>query len=433
MSAEHLTGDETLHLRNPLLPVSKLREHRDKRLTDAEKITEAQKQQARREKALALEAEIKAIHQRTNQEIEELASNLLKAERKPNSFNVEVQWKIFNLNKDLPIGERYQLKEVQDMVRKEREDRAVKGLTLPPEEEAAMWAHAQKMLDLKRSGVRPNNRSAAKDAYNVGKKVAVEMKRANQRTGIAGLLAMTRGHMQDIYAPTIYETKNARGFCQKSLGHKLEDVGGRLEAYATTGPQGHRLALDVPSMRKECVSIIAEGLQQLAGKGTSMNYNNYDTGIVAKYGIHLVGWPAHVPFTSPSNLSADHLRDLRAALLSKRCIWQVMSTDEFETHEQRLQAMRAEGQTVGVPRKTRSDKNKKRRRNVENDDENNPDVEVQASVQKKKRTSKAMAKNAPRKSGKGGKAKRAHATQLPPALHKSVEVLGDTSDDDTDE
>lgn len=58
-----------------------------------------------------------------------------------------------------------------------------------------------------------------------------QLKKLNCRTGTAGLVVTTRGHINDSIAPTVFETDNASGFCQKALGHALFDIGTRLESW----------------------------------------------------------------------------------------------------------------------------------------------------------------------------------------------------------
>jgi hypothetical protein len=102
-------------------------------------------------------------------------------------------------------------------------------------------------------------------------------------------------------------------------------------------------------------------LGEIIGKDDiAMNYQNYNTAIITRYKVQLVGWPPYIPFTNPSNLKTEHLQRLIDALNSTECKWRVMSGDEIRAHNAQYDSAMASGQVVNKPRKERSDKNKKR-------------------------------------------------------------------------
>lgn len=126
-----------------------------------------------------------------------------------------------------------------------------------------------------------------------------------------------------------------------------------------------------------------------------MNYLNYETAIVEKYHVHIVGWPSRITFGSPSNISTmDGIRLLRWALKDGECQWAFLTKEEQKEHERKLANARSKGVSIGRRRKERSDKGKSR------------------------------------KSGMGEPTKkRKTALQLPPT-HKSAEFVDNDEDDD---
>ncbi|KAG6876904.1 hypothetical protein C0992_011402 [Termitomyces sp. T32_za158] len=96
-------------------------------------------------------------------------------------------------------------------------------------------------------------------------------------------------------------------------------------------------------------------------KTIKMNYLNYDTAIVKKYHVHLVGWPARLTFGSPSNISTlDDVRLLHSALKNGQCKWMFLAVEERKEHDQKLANAWGEGVVIGKKRKERSDKGKPR-------------------------------------------------------------------------
>lgn len=103
-----------------------------------------------------------------------------------------------------------------------------------------------------------------------------------------------------------------------------------------------------------------------------MNYLNYDTAIVQDRRAKIVGWPKHVLFANPSAIgTVGDLRTLRDDLKSGKCHWIKLTPSQLAQHTSKLDALREQGQTVGAPRKSRSDKGKKRK-NAPSGNENQP-------------------------------------------------------------
>lgn len=181
------------------------------------------------------------------------------------------------------------------------------------------------------------------------------------------------------------------------------------------------------------VQILMYFIGEVTGRDDiAMNYQQYATAIVARYKVHLVGWPANVPFNSPSNISTVHLQRLQDALQSHECMWHVMSRQELDLHNAELDVALATGEITKVPRKERSHKSKKRRSKQVVDDENDNEDHPQLSPTKKKRRT-AAPKNKEKKSKcparKTGVSKA--VKQMPP-LPISPELVPSDADSDSE-
>lgn len=180
------------------------------------------------------------------------------------------------------------------------------------------------------------------------KPISWQIKKLNKRTGASAILLVTRGHLNDINPPASFETSNASGFCEKVLGHRLIDVAAKLESWNAVANQSTSLFLKI--LRSIWIQSLRwshrpwrQGLAQemcwchtwwtlyvpfpihlwpifdfktgeITGKNDlAMNYINYDTSIIARYKVRLIGWPPRVPFANPSTLWADDLQRLTDA------------------------------------------------------------------------------------------------------------------------
>lgn len=108
-----------------------------------------------------------------------------------------------------------------------------------------------------------------------------------------------------------------------------------------------------------------------------MNYANYDTAMMQELGVRLTGWPIDLKFANPSEIgTVGEVRKLRDALKSGQCHWQKLTRLQIADHVADLQRRREAGQTVGKPRKKRSDAgtSRKRKRPSENQENEEPEA-----------------------------------------------------------
>jgi hypothetical protein len=84
------------------------------------------------------------------------------------------------------------------------------------------------------------------------------------------------------------------------------------------------------ALKAEIRSLISQGLADATGSNTvQMQYEHYETQIVHKHGIELVGWTAE-KFVQPGNLSSliEGLQELRDALQNGSCRWRKLTSLE---------------------------------------------------------------------------------------------------------
>jgi hypothetical protein len=125
-----------------------------------------------------------------------------------------------------------------------------------------------------------------------------------------------------------------------------------------------------------------------------MNYVNYERAIMEGLAAMLVGWPADLKFANPSEIgTVSEIRKLRDRLKSGQCHWVKMSQSQLREHAAKLEALREAGQTIGKPRKKRSDAGTSRKRKQPSENQENEEPEAGPS-RKRMRNAKEKKKSA---------------------------------------
>jgi hypothetical protein len=84
-----------------------------------------------------------------------------------------------------------------------------------------------------------------------------------------------------------------------------------------------------------------------------MNYINYESGIVEKFGVALIGWPVDGKVQNPGGLGLDEGLVLRNALEEKECRWIILTEEEQEARKIQNTQRKKDGEQIYVPRKKR--------------------------------------------------------------------------------
>jgi hypothetical protein len=160
-----------------------------------------------------------------------------------------------------------------------------------------------------------------------------------------------------------------------------------------------------------------------------MNYQNYDTQIIQRLAVKLVGWTYH-KLVSPYEIYAiDDLQSLHDALVCGACFWMRLSKRELTKHKAEIEKRELMGEVVTKKRKERSDKGvlkgPKKKQGAQEVDDDSDEEEAGPSKRKKVATvtkSKGKGKALATKKAAAAKAR----AQLPP----SDEFLTDTDLED---
>ncbi|KAG0696204.1 hypothetical protein DFH29DRAFT_1004751 [Suillus ampliporus] len=266
--------------------------------------------------------------------------------RKPQLTNALVHAKAKEMNADQPVGSRYTLAELREMV---ANDPQTKNLT--KEEKKGL-------------SVRANNSAAARDVVATTDRIVKELDDLRVHTGIYTTLFIVRGHINDTIQSAMHGTDNTEDFWEDVYEHPMADFLRQYEQWACTQNQNLNEHDCLETVRKQVRKLILHGLVAVTGKkGIVMNYNNYDTAIVETYGVRLVGWPQGVKFISPSNIgTVGDIRKLRDALKGRTCYWKALTQAEVKAHSAELEARHSAGEVVRKPRKKRSDSGVPRKR-----------------------------------------------------------------------
>ncbi|KAM6490376.1 hypothetical protein JOM56_014140 [Amanita muscaria] len=91
----------------------------------------------------------------------------------------------------------------------------------------------------------------------------------------------------------------------------------------------------------------------------TMNYSNYDMGIIQKHKVRLTGWPTDITFGTPHTLNmADEVRLLRHYLQNKTCYWERLTGEQLKAHMQECLEKKLAGSDKGKRKKPMPEKSR---------------------------------------------------------------------------
>lgn len=124
-------------------------------------------------------------------------------------------------------------------------------------------------------------------------------------------------------------------------------------------------------------------------KKVDMNYANYDTAIVERYKVKLVGW-TYEKFVNPSHIGTmTDICRLRDALKCGECKWTKLDKHQLQAHLNDIKNRQGNGEVIGKPRRERSDKGKSRKRKNLSDDEDDENIPPRRTGKQKAGPSKS--------------------------------------------
>jgi len=158
-----------------------------------------------------------------------------------------------------------------------------------------------------------------------------------------------------------------------------------------------------------------------------MNYMNYDMRVIQKFQVKLIGWTYNKFISLFEIHTIDNICTLVQALHCRGCHSVRMMVMEVTKHAGDMEAKKAAGETIGKPRKVRSDLGSKRARkdptdNNENEGSDNneqgPAKKRKTAVRKSAMTSKSSAASKTTKRKSNACTSKSSKAQLPPAISK---------------
>ncbi|KAF8164199.1 hypothetical protein BJ912DRAFT_1068484 [Pholiota molesta] len=365
----NFADDNTHALRNPHLPQQHPRSLRP--VTDTEQLSRSTKAAAKKENhARAVDAydtllishntkmeELAKAHALDSEYIKKLhAGNPhFKLKRDVNLANAKVHKKAKEVNSSLPMGERKTLLEIRQLV---HEDPTYQNLSNEQEEE--MKGEVRKARQHKKLGARLTNKSAAQDYRDGVSELDRMIAGISSRTGASIVAFSSRSNLEDTYQPNWLCSTNASNFTTDTFGITMWE-GSRLLEQWSCAKSKNRNPGSLAAMRIECSTIINGGLKTAAqSRQAQMNYANYDTQIIQRHGVKLVGWTFDKVISPNDIYTINDVRILLKALQCGTCHWIRLSKLEITNHAKEMTAREVAGETIGKKRKGRADAGVKR-------------------------------------------------------------------------
>ncbi|KAN0111299.1 hypothetical protein V8E52_008674 [Russula decolorans] len=183
------------------------------------------------------------------------------------------------------------------------------------------------------------------------------------------LFLFSRGNVMHTYSAGAYASDGARNWLEHAeVGcDTAENIAMQMEVFAVSGISKRikrtrdGAAKQVQRIvRGECRNIINTGLEQIlkakkhVRTDVRMNYTNYESNIVEKCGVALIGWPVNGKVQNPGGLSPDEGLILRNALETNECRWTVLTKEQRDARKIQNGQRERDGEQVYVPRKKRT-------------------------------------------------------------------------------
>ncbi|KAI6029351.1 hypothetical protein BKA83DRAFT_4047933, partial [Pisolithus microcarpus] len=262
--------------------------------------------------------------------------------REESLANALVRIKARQVNADRPSGQKFQLKELQEMVANDPDMQ-----NLDEETKQQYLGELKESRSCKSIGVRSTNTAASRDVQATLKKVYGELQALTYRTGIYACLFVTRGHVYDTHAATWFGTDNIMDFWEDRMDLSPDYIIKQLELWACNEEKTVTAGSITKHLRQE--------------KAVRLRFANFEQ-IKYKFGIDYEGWPDGIPFCSPYKIqTVDEIRRLRDAIRENSFRWVKMTSSQHLEYRKQVDTRREAGEMVGVPRQGRSDKGKKRK------------------------------------------------------------------------
>ncbi|KAJ7586880.1 hypothetical protein C8J56DRAFT_1051181 [Mycena floridula] len=230
----------------------------------------------------------------------QLLSTSLKKKCKPNARNALVSLKALELNVGRCPGEKAKLHKIQvavaaddtmqdpspEALEKARELLEEKRLAQAQDQEVHLLCFALCYLE----------DDSVHQFFNL-----------NQQTGAIGFGFVTRAAVDCSTTPCWFASGNAVEFVKEYPNQGMWDLLRGFESWAVaalTGPA--KGPSNINDRKKACAAMILSNLAYITnGAKVPMSYVRFNCEIILAHKIHLIGWPAQVPFVAPSTLTRN--------------------------------------------------------------------------------------------------------------------------------
>ncbi|KAJ7600187.1 hypothetical protein C8J56DRAFT_879917 [Mycena floridula] len=334
--------------RHPELPVQPIMERKKRVLTDAQKVSLQVGRALAAEKRVQLNNRLADFIADQDKKLEKIAeeegvtlehcrkllSTSLKGKREPNIQNALVSLKASELNAGRAPGQKAKLSEIQAAV---AADEGMQDAT--PEEITKLKELLEEKRLLKAQGARATHGSEAKDIAAFSRKMSQEFFNLYQRTGAVGFGFVTRGNIDCSGVPCWWVSGSGADFVKERLNMGMWDLLRTFESWVTAQANGPSKGPSNNADRKKaCAALILSNLCYIThSQDVQMSYSHYDRDIILAHKVHIIGWPAQVPFIAPSTLTrAADIRDLLDALKSGACRWAKVTKAELSEAQDRV-------------------------------------------------------------------------------------------------
>ncbi|EJD44352.1 hypothetical protein AURDEDRAFT_166731 [Auricularia subglabra TFB-10046 SS5] len=287
------------------------------------------------------------------------SSRFVRRELKTRLYDVYVHIKSKELNKDREIGDKYQLDEIKAKIAKERPSYKNR-----PHSEQEAWI-AEYKADKAAAAREPrvNRKAEQQDAASTLKRVSNDLDTLRTRTGVRSFLIAVRPEVLFAMDPFVFCDDQTEGFISLAANKTPEQLARLMESATINGLQS--LAAPPPKnagelkkdtrvrMQRGLDAIIEERYPDTDVPHVQMNYFRYETEIVARHRVRIVGWTFNNgTVINPGQLAKDDGRALHAALVKGTVYWELVPETETDTETEAVTgAKRKRGPGSGANKK----------------------------------------------------------------------------------
>ncbi|KIO19281.1 hypothetical protein M407DRAFT_11469 [Tulasnella calospora MUT 4182] len=232
--------------------------------------------------------------------------------RSINAKNAYAHWRLHELNKDRPKGQKLSLKDFNRDYAGEYED-------VDDETKQIAINALKEHRESKRIPIRKKGRAALRDVNGTMAKIATMADQLALRTDHQVLILASKTSHQSYAAPMAHVTSSAEGFTDTLFKTDIYATAHHFEAYGTEGSQGlaHSSRSVHSRLKGEVVGALKKNLKTVSDRrDASVSYEHFHHKVLLRYHVNLVGWPSNIPFKNPSELKRAHLKEIHALATS---------------------------------------------------------------------------------------------------------------------